>query len=174
MILEIGKIKTKGYNSLIKKTAGFSLIEMLTVVIIISILFVATVPSIGKTARNFYFTNKAKQLKAMMIFIKKTASLENRKKKLLLDFQSDTYSVLSETDESGYDVFNPPEDLFLSKQILSEGLDLQGESEFSQNLELIFMPIGSISSSNFYLKDNFDHKARFTTTLSGQIELEFN
>ncbi|MFH1062363.1 MAG: prepilin-type N-terminal cleavage/methylation domain-containing protein [Candidatus Omnitrophota bacterium] len=179
MILETGRNKPADYRLACKARTyfkqGFTLLELLCVITIISLLFAISVPTLSKTARNFYFTNKAKQIEALLVFIKKTSALEKRKYKLSIDLNENSYSVAAETaaSDSNYQEFAQFQDSLLGKKTLPPGLGFKTQSDYQQVLEIIFEPLGNISAQEFLVYDQNQHSAKFQTTLSGQIILEF-
>ena len=179
MILETGRNKSARCRLFCKLFAnfkhGFTLLEMLCVITIISLLFAISVPAISKTARSFYFTNKAKQIEPLFVFIKKTAVLEKRKYKLSIDLNNNSYSVASRANESdsNYEEYASFQDSLLGIKKLPAGWRFKTHADYQQIVNIIFEPKGNISAQEFWVYDQNQHKAKFQTTLSGQIILEF-
>jgi len=183
MILEIGKIEhgrllTAGYSRhghkrLRRTKNGFTLIELLCVIAIISILITISVPTLTKTARNFYFRNKTKQIEALLHFLKKKAVIENRAYKFSIDFSENSYAVYTKKDESYSGQFEKKHDSLTGPRRLSSGLFFKTESMTKQTEDIVFYERGNITPSQFYIHDNKRHTAKLTTTSSGQILLEF-
>ncbi len=170
MISETGKIKHSDNHK-----NGFTLIELLCVIAIISMLFTISVPAISKTARNFYFTSKAKQIEYVLVYLKKTAVLEKRKYKLLINLDKNSYVALAESDASdpNHEIYEPVLDSLLSEKTLASALKFKTQTGYQQKIEIIFEPQGRISAQEFSLYDQNQHNANFKTTLSGQISMEF-
>lgn len=168
MILETGSNKPADLKQ------GFTLVELLAVITIISLLFGLSIPSISKTARNFYFVNKAKQIESLLVFVKKVAVLEKRKYKLTIDLNENSYSVETETADSNsnYEEYAQVHDSLLGRKILPTGLGFKTQSDYQQTIVIIFEPVGSISAHEFLVYDQNQNSAKFQTTLSGQIILE--
>jgi len=170
MISETGRSKL----AIPQANKGFTLIELLCVMAIISMLFSLSIPAISKTARNFHFTSKAKQIEYLLIYLKKTAALENRKYKLVIDLDKNSYSAAFRTDESdsNYEEYAAVNDSLLSKKKLSSNFGFKSQTEYQQTIEIIFEPRGRITAQEFLLYDQNQHSAKFQTTLSGQISME--
>ena len=152
---------------------AFTLVEMLCVVAIIAIIFSLSIPTIAKTARNYYFTNKAKTIEAWLYYHKKTAILEQRKQKVKIDFANASFTSYSENIGSEYGEYFENKSLVIFKDFLNEELDIESKDNLEQTLEIVFGPAGNITSSEFYLTSAGGDKARFITSLSGEISMEF-
>ncbi|MBI4845717.1 MAG: prepilin-type N-terminal cleavage/methylation domain-containing protein [Candidatus Omnitrophica bacterium] len=151
---------------------GFSLIEVICVVFIISLLISISVPFLSKTARNFYFKNKVKQIESLLKFVKKKAILEDLTYKFELNYYKNSYIVWVKKQEGESSYYEIKTDSLLGIKKLSEQIYLKAESKNKENDEIVFNSQGSATFCEFYLSDN-SRRAKITTTLSGEIILEF-
>lgn len=178
MILETGRSKpaicSLPKHLIVQVKKGFTLVELVCVVAIISMLFGLSIPALSKTARNFYFTSKVKQIEYLLIYLKKTAALENRKYKLIINLYENSYAAAARSSEADYAEYTAARDSLLSKKKLSSGLKFKTPNDYQQTIEIIFEPRGSISAQEFFIYDLNQHKAKFETTLSGQISMEIS
>ena len=152
-------------------SVGFTLIELLIVVVIISMLITAAIPVISKTSGNFYFRNKAKQVEMLFGALQKTAIMEAAAYKLLINFTENklTVWVAGEKGEN----FIQKQDALLNGIRLGQEIALSTAPGDSSNGDIIFSPDGTITSAALYIKDTHNNTARLSTTLSGEINLEF-
>ena len=153
---------------------GFTLIELLCVIVIISVLFALSVPILTNTARNFYFRNKTKQIEALLKFVKKTSIMEEKIYKITLNYEDSAYRVWLKSPGEPPD-FLLKNDSILGPKKLPAGFFFKKESagRDKETEEIIFNPSGTLSASAFLLVDEKGHEARFSTTLSGEIFVEF-
>ena len=155
-----------------KKADGFTLIELLCVILIIGFFFSASIPILSKTAGNFHLRNKAIQIKAMCQLLKRTAVSENRSYKLILNFPQNSYSILNNTKVSP-DTFQTVNNSLLRSKVLPDGMSFSSSTNFADNQEIIFSQKGSITSSEFFISYKNEYKVKLSTTLSGEIILEY-
>ncbi|MBU4305571.1 MAG: prepilin-type N-terminal cleavage/methylation domain-containing protein [Candidatus Omnitrophica bacterium] len=151
---------------------AFTLIELLSVIVIISVLFALSVPVLTNTARNFYFKNKVKQIEALLKFVKKISIMEEKIYKITLNYEDNSYRVWLKSQGEPAD-FLLKSDSILGPRQLAAGFFLKKESIDKEMEEIIFNPAGTLSAAAFLLVDEKGHEARFSTTLSGEICVEF-
>jgi len=151
---------------------GFTLIELLCVIVIIAVFFSMSIPKLSKTAGNFYLRSKAAKIRALCELIKRTAITENKTYKLLIDYSNNSYSVLQNSIDA-IDEFSPASDSLLRKHTLPESLSFFSPEIQTGIHEIIFSQSGSISSAAFFITNNKDTPAKLSTTLSGEIILEY-
>ncbi|MCG2712992.1 MAG: prepilin-type N-terminal cleavage/methylation domain-containing protein [Candidatus Omnitrophica bacterium] len=151
---------------------GFTLIELLCVIVIICVFFSISIPMLSKTAGNFYLRNKAAQIKAMCELLKRASISEQKIHKLVIDFSQNSYSVLKNSHETP-DQFSMVKDSLLGARTLPMSMSFFSPSNTFDKQEIIFQQTGAISSAEFFITDKKDNTAKITTTLSGEILLEY-
>lgn len=151
---------------------GFTLIELLCVIIIIALFFSLSIPRLSKTAGNFYLRSKASQIKAMCELLKRNSITENRTYKLVIDFSRNSYSVLKCIDNSNEE-FSLVRDSLLKRHTLPKNLFFISKDNQLGIQEIIFKKSGSISSAVFFITNNKDKPVKISTTLSGEILIEY-
>ena len=154
------------------QTRGFTLIELLCVIVIICVFFSLSIPMLSKTAGNFYLRNKAAQLKAMCELLKRTSISERKTYKLVIDFSQNSYSVLRSSNETP-DEFFVVKDSLLKPRTLPESMSFFSPDSAADKQEIIFKQTGAISAAVFFISNNKDNTAKLSTTLSGEILLEY-
>ncbi|RKY35069.1 MAG: hypothetical protein DRP78_05825, partial [Candidatus Omnitrophota bacterium] len=131
-MLLIGRIKkpVKRTEPAVFPANAFTLIELLTVIIIISVLMFLSVPRLSTTAHSFYFRNKAKRLEVLFRYLKQVSMLENRIYKFRLNQKKDKYEVYHQ-DETEYSGYNKKIESILKQEKLDEKFNfkINGESE---------------------------------------------
>lgn len=152
---------------------GFTLLELLIVIILISSIIALSIPTIAKTAKNFYFRTKAKQIEALFNYLQKKAVMEERSYKCVFDFSGNSYTVLAENKQSKDVQFFKKEESFYNCAQPSKEIFLKADGVNNETEEVVFLPDGSITAIELQLTDNKKQTAKITTTLSGQINLEF-
>ncbi len=152
---------------------GFTFIELLCVIIILSFLISVSVPTLAKTARSFYFRNQAKKFEALLKYLKKISVLEERAYKLTLDFPKNSYEILRLDKSDQPYKFKKMSDSILHGRTLSSKIFLKSDTADLNKKEIIFQPDGNITHSEFYIQNLKNQRAKLTTTLSGEIYLEF-
>ncbi|MDD5747046.1 MAG: prepilin-type N-terminal cleavage/methylation domain-containing protein [Candidatus Omnitrophica bacterium] len=155
-----------------RRGSGFTLIELLSVVVILAMLIAAAVPVLNKTSRNFYFRNRVKQIEMLFGTLQKTAVMEERAYKLTIDFTQNRLSVWNAQDkpEEG---FRLSRDVLLNAVRLGQGIAMSAATGDTSNGTIFFAPDGTITPSALSITDNRNNSARLSTTLSGEIDLEF-
>ncbi len=159
-------------HRLARKKRGFTLIELLCVIVILALFFSLSIPSLSKTAGTFYLRNKALELRAMCQLLKRTSIFEKKNYKLVIEFSQNSYSVLRSSEESPDEFFIVKESMF-SKHRLPKGMSFFSPSYAGDRQEIIFYQTGAISSSEFMIRDEKNNAAKISTTLSGEILLEY-
>lgn len=165
-------IRNAAEHGLQMQTGGFTLIELLCVIVIICVFFSLSIPMLSKTAGNFYLRNKASQLKAMCELLKRTSISENKTYKLVIDFSQNSYSVLRSSDDSPNEFFLAKDSL-LRPRTLPKSMTFFAPANHLGKQEIIFKQTGTISSAEFFIKNKKGNTARLSTTLSGEILLEY-
>ncbi|MCK5494517.1 MAG: prepilin-type N-terminal cleavage/methylation domain-containing protein, partial [Candidatus Omnitrophica bacterium] len=151
---------------------GFTLIELLCVIVIIAVFFSISIPSLSKTAGNFYLRNKAAQIRALCELLKRKTITENKTYKLIIDFSNNSYSVLQSSNDSP-DEFSAVLDSLLRKRTLPKSLSFSSSVGQMETQEIIFKQNGEISPIVFFITNKKDKPAKLSTTLSGEILLEY-
>lgn len=151
---------------------GFTLLELLCVVTIIAIIIGLSTPVLTKTAASFYLRSKAKQIQALCQFIKRKSIMENRAYKLAIDFYNNSYLVFQSTSEHPNE-FQEVNDFLSRPHRLPMELSFKSQSTWKDKEEILFSPSGTISSCEFLILNERKNTAKLTTTLSGEILLEF-
>ena len=151
---------------------GFTLIELLCVIVIIALFFSLSVPSLSKTAGNFYLRNKASKIKAICELLKRNSIAENRAYKLVIDYSKNSYSVLRRRQDSTEE-FSLVKDSLLRARVLPESLSFYSPENNIGTQEIIFKQNGTISSAVFFITNSKDKPVKLSTTLSGEILLEY-
>ncbi len=154
------------------RTEGFTLIELLCVIVIICLFFSLSVPMLSKTAGNFYLRNKAAQLKAMCELLKRSSISENKTYKLVIDFSQNSYSVMRSSEDSAGE-FLIVKDSLLRSRTLPKSMFFFSPAMSLDKQEIIFNRNGDISSAEFFIKNKKGNTAKLSTTLSGEILLEY-
>ena len=151
---------------------GFTLIELLCVIVIIAIFFSISIPRLSRTAGNFYLRGKASQIKALCELLKRNSISQNKTYKLVINFSKNSYSVLQSSKDSP-DEFSPVMDSLMRERTLPKSLSFLSQDRQMGTQEIIFKQSGAISSSVFFITNNKDKSVKLSTTLSGEILLEY-
>jgi len=176
MTSPVRKIFLNGASRRDKSLTGFTLIELLSVIIILSVFIVISLPSLANTARNFYFRNKVKQVESLLWFIKKLSLTEQRTYQVRLNPNTNTLEVLKAGTEDKRLKLKKVHDSMLRSRFLGKDVFFKTRSDHADILNtqsITFNADGSLSHSEFYIYDKNNHGAKFITTLSGQIILNF-
>jgi type II secretion system protein H len=105
------------------KKAGFTLVELMIVVILISVFTALVVPRFKRTAADFELKNAAFNLYKIVQFSRERSLAEGRPFKIHFKFKAREYQLLGGPD------FKPVEGRSGKKIRLSEGLLLEGREE---------------------------------------------
>jgi len=170
-------MRRKNYADLITcrgTEKGFSLLELLSVIVIISLLFTISVPQLSKTAKYFHFRNKSKQLKTLLVFTRNSSVLEQNTYKLVVNFKENALQIFKKKLDEDDVEFELRSDTIFGPKKLPSGMFFVKETEFADRTEVIFEPDGKITAAKIKIVESTNtYTALLSTTTSGQIILEF-
>ncbi len=148
---------------------GFTLLEMLLVVTIMMILFAVSTPMLSRTARELYFQSRVKKTAALFRHLRKSAVEEEQEYKLIVDLKKKRYDLFVNED-SGFREFRGS---LLRGDSFPETFSLSSSGAGIETVEFCFYPDGSLNSSGLEIADTNNRRARLTTTLSGEVIVDY-
>ncbi|MFH1094282.1 MAG: hypothetical protein V1739_09075 [Candidatus Omnitrophota bacterium] len=108
----------------------------------------------------------------MCEFLKRTSISENKTYKLVIDFAQNSYSVLQSSHKNP-DEFLTAKDSLLRTRTLPKSMSFFSPANTTEKQEIVFKQTGAVSSAEFFITNNKDTTAKLSTTLSGEILLEY-
>lgn len=157
----------------LKIKTGFTLLELLLVILILAALITVSVPTLAKTAQNFHFRSRTKKLELLFKYLKQISIMEGRIYKFTLDKTQNRYEIEAENKKDVGGDFAKMYGSILRPKNLTEDLIFKWEKLDQEKSEIVFYPNGHLTYNEFYISDNKNNLAKITTTLSGEIKLDF-
>ncbi|MFC1704067.1 Tfp pilus assembly protein FimT/FimU [Candidatus Omnitrophota bacterium] len=130
------------------RLAGFTLIELFIVIIIIGIVAAVAVPNFGKSYSGFLLSNAASDLAYTMRYARAQSIMERTYHKLNFDAEKKSYWITKASNNSGTE-FERIGNIFGKVEKMPEAITLDSEVE-----EIMFYPDGSIDSATLYFHNN--------------------
>lgn len=156
------------------KISGFTLVEMLTALVIIALMVSISIPSIAKTAKAFYFQNKMKEIVSLIKYVKGLSILEEKPYQIIINTEENTHVVLSVNEDplSYDDSLVLVKNTLLNKKNLPEGFTWRLITPETSIEKINFTPLGTVTPFEGYI-DTQAQSAKLTITGSGQVILEY-
>ncbi|MBN1277072.1 MAG: GspH/FimT family pseudopilin [Deltaproteobacteria bacterium] len=160
---------------------GFSLLELLVVLVIIALGYAFVGPRIGGSFSNLSLKTASKRISASLRYARNQASSENRTVKVLFDFDNNRMAVSAQgsddkmrderseeadEDRSGSKIYSLPDGVSLEKAI---SVDRETESGI---FEIVFFPTGGSSGGEVVLKNDKGNRYRISVDfITGTVQL---
>lgn len=155
---------------------AFTLIEILTVVIIIGIVLAAALPLSIRSFRNLQLIDTARSMTSLMRYVQNKAILEGRTYRIGFDLAGSSYAVSVQTN-GNFEDFEKVKTSLLSKKNLGHNLKIEylaiKKEDFldEDKSSLYFYPDGSMDEAQLVLSNTQDEKIIIETSLSGKINV---
>jgi general secretion pathway protein H len=161
---------------------GFTLLELLVVLVLISILSALVAPRVGNSIRNMTLTGAAQKIAASLRYARSKAVSEKEAYIAVLDLKNSSLFVLTAQEYAGV---NGPELSVAAKEKgsrlkiydLPEGVQLAkaksgGDEADSGLFQILFFPNGSTSGGWIVLKNDIGRRCRIEVdVITGAVRL---
>ena len=161
-----------------RKSEGFSLIEMMIVIAILGIVLAIATPNFMAYRQNTNLKEATRELSSDIQYWKQKAVSENRRYQILLDEVANRYSILKEhpAGSGNYvqlSVADPTlQDITKSPADISTGIIILNQT-FLDNA-IIIQPRGTLSMGTINLKHNIrESTAQIVTNVTGRVKVDY-
>lgn len=147
-----------------KSLAGFTFVELLIVVILLSVISALSIPNFRNTYYNFLLSDTSHNLTYLMRYAQASAIAERKNYRLNFDSEYSKYWLTKSADEEG--------DFVRISGKLGKAFDLNDSiSVKAENANVNFYPDGKIDKTSIYLSNRNDKFYTITTQVqSGYVQ----
>lgn len=148
--------------SLVKNTKGFSLLEMIVVMVLVGLLTALSAPTVGNSLSNLRLKTTARKLSAVLRGVRSKAISDKKKYSVALDPDNSSYSY---PDNGTNKTISLPENIVFDK------IDLKDEMMERQS-NVYFYPKGNCTGGSIILSNERKQVVQIKIeTLTGRVKL---
>ncbi len=157
----------------VKRTSGFSLIEMLTVIAILTIILAIAMPNFNHYIHNTNLKTAGRDLAGDIFNTKQTAAAQGVHYKIIFDTGANNYRMIKGglNDADAYD-----EATAVTKSLGSIAGYITIDSTTytpDDNPQIVFQPRGTTSAGSITLKNDIGSTIGITTSVMGKVSVDY-
>ena len=151
-----------------RAVAGFTLLELMIVILIIGVLVGVSMPLLSVSARKFSFSQSISRVQAFLRYIQRHAIAEQRTYRVLFESQGGGQRVEWLEQDAGQERW-----VVFSSSLVPETLGIATLMWRNENsVAIVFYPNGTANSVELAVEDAQGNKALIQTSVSGEIIVE--
>jgi Tfp pilus assembly protein FimT len=165
----------KGRAMKVKSSKGFTLVDAVVTLFIITVISTMAVSSFGKYRKKTHLRNAARVIASDYTYLKQRAIAEGVHYKVILDKANNCYKIVRgglNGIASEYDEENT-----IIKNLSSFDSDIVFSTSSPPNYphsQIIFQPRGTVSAGSLFLENSDGFKVKITSNLTGRVYILFD